>query len=174
MSFRAVLGMAAAALLTGCMTQSGTDYASVAQKVGPPKSGQSRVVVLQEPRKGLSMAFCACDMKLDGAPMGKLIAGSYAYADVPAGGHQLTASEVLFPGESRRDFVTQAGRTYYFLLKSSERHDAVTGGALIGGIVGAVAVSAVSSGSQNAGPADLLPLDEAAAKTTLAQLQLAQ
>jgi hypothetical protein len=40
--------------------------------------------------------------------------------------------------------------------------------------VGAVAVSAVSSGSQNTGPADLFALDESAAKTTLAELQLAQ
>jgi Protein of unknown function (DUF2846) len=160
--------------LTGCMTQSGTDYATVAQKVGPPKPGHSRVLVLQEQRKGLSMAFCQCDMKVDGAPMGKVAPGTYVYADVPAGRHELTANEVLFPGETRREFVTQAGRTYYFVMKTSERHDAVTGGALIGGIVGAVAVSAVSSGSQNTGPVDLFALDESAAKATLAELQLAQ
>ena len=45
---------------------------------------------------------------------------------------------------------------------------------MLGGIVGVVATSLVTSGSQNTGPADLFPLDEATAKTTLAELQLAQ
>lgn len=165
----------AAMLLSGCMTdRAGTEYAAVAQKVGPPRSGQSRVVVLQEKRQGLSMAICACDMKIDGEAMGKVTVGTYAFADRPAGRHQLVASELLFPGETKRDFNTESGRTYYFLIKSSERHDAVSGGALLGGIVGAVAASAVTAGGQNAGPAELLPLDEAAARTRLADLQQVQ
>lgn len=174
--FRRGLALSAAVmLLSGCMTnQAGTDYAAVVQKIGPPKPGQSRVVVLQEKRKGLSMAICACDMKLDGEPIGKVTVGSYAYADRPAGRHQLIAAETLFPGETRHDFTTVAGRTYYFLVRSSERHDAVTGGAIFAGIVGVVATSVVTSGSQNTGPADLFPLDETTAKTTLAELQLAQ
>ena len=45
----------------------------------------------------------------------------------PAGPHQLTATEVMFPGETKRDFSTAPGRTYFFLVKSSARHDAVTG-----------------------------------------------
>ena len=163
------------ALLSGCVSdQVGTDYAAISQKVGPPKPGQSRIVVLQEKRHGLSMAFCACDMKLDGEPIGKVIAGTYAYADRPAGRHQLGASESLFPGETKHDFATDSGRTYYFLIRSSERHDAVTGGALMGGLVGIAAASVITSGSQNAGPAELFPLDEPTARTTLAELQLAQ
>ena len=78
------------------------------------KAGQSRVVVLQQKRDGLSMAICACDVKLDGSPMGKVMVGTYAYADLPAGPHQLVASEVLFPGDTRRDFTTAPGRTYFF------------------------------------------------------------
>jgi len=74
----------------------GTDYAAISQKVGPPKPGQSRVVVLQQKRDGLSMAICACDAKVDGSPMGKVMVGTYAYADLPAGPHQLVASETLF------------------------------------------------------------------------------
>jgi hypothetical protein len=172
---RGVALSAAAMLLSGCVSDGvGTDYASVAQKIGPPKSGHSRIVVLQEKRKGLSMSLCACDMKLDGEPIGKVLVGTYAYADRPAGRHRLVASEVLFPGETVRDFTTDSGRTYYFLVRSSERHDAVTGGAMLGGIVGVVATSLVTSGSPNTGPADLFPLDEAAAKTTLVELQLAQ
>ena len=57
--------LAAATLLSGCMTQgAGSEYAAVVQKIGPPKPGQSRVVVLQEKRQGLSVSVCACDMKL--------------------------------------------------------------------------------------------------------------
>jgi uncharacterized protein DUF2846 len=144
------------------------------QKIGPPKPGQSRVVVLQEKRQGLSVSVCACDMKLDGQPMGKVIYGSYAYADRPAGRHQLVASETLFPGETTSEFNTESGRTYYFLIRSSERHDAVNTSAVIGGLVGVAAAAIVTSGNQNSGPADIFPLDEAAAKTTLAELQLAQ
>jgi hypothetical protein len=171
---RGVALLAAAMLLSGCVSDGiGTDYASVAQKIGPPKSGRSRIVVLQEKRKGLSMALCACDMKIDGEPIGKVLVGTYVYADRPAGRHQLVASEILFPGETKRDFTTDSGRTYYFLVRSSERHDAVSGGAILGGIVGVVAASVVTSGSENTGPAELHPLDEATARTTLAELQLA-
>jgi hypothetical protein len=173
--FRRGMLLAAAVLLSGCVTdQAGTDYASVVQKIGPPKPGHSRIVVLQEKRNGLSLALCACEMKLDGEPLGKVTVGTYAYADRPAGPHQLTATELFFPGETKRDFTTASGRTYYFLIKSSERHDAVTGGAMFAGVVGVVATSVVTSGSQNTGPADLFPLEEPAARTTLAELSLVQ
>lgn len=172
---RGMLACAAAALLSGCVSdQVGTDYAAIAQKVGPPKAGQSRVVVFQEKRQGLSMAFCACDMKLDGEPIGKVIVGSYVYADRPAGRHQLIASEALFPGDTKRDFATESGRTYYFLIRSSQRHDAVAGGGLAGGLLGMAAASVITSGSENTGPAEFFPLDEPTARTTLAELQLAR
>ena len=170
---RVALLLATAGLLSGCVT-AGADFASVVQKIGPPKPGHSRVVVLQAKRQGLSLAVCACDMKLDGEAIGKVTYGTYAYADRPAGRHQLTATEALFPGETKHDFATVPGRTYYFLVKSSERHDVVTGGAIVGGIVGVVATAMVTSSKENDGPADLLALDEAAAKTTLAELKLAQ
>ena len=173
--FRRAVALLAAVLLSGCMTdRAGTEYAAIAQKVGPPKPGHSRIVVLQEKGKGLGLSVCVCQMKLDGESMGKVGVGTYAYADRPAGPHQLTAAETMFPGETRHDFTTAPGRTYYFLIRSSERHDAVTGGAMFAGIAGVVATSVVTSGSQNVGPADLFPLDEATAKTTLAELQLAQ
>src|SRR4030095_16708263 len=146
---------------------------AISQKIGPPKPGQSRVVVLQQKRDGLSMALCACDMKLDGSPIGKVLVGTYAYADVPAGPHQVPATEVLFPGETKRDFTTAPGRTYFFLVKSSARHDAVTGTTIVAGLAGAVVASVVTSGSGTTGPADLIPLDEPTARTTLAELQLA-
>jgi len=167
--------LAGAALLSGCVSDGvGTDYAAIVQKVGQPKAGQSRIVVLQEKRQGLSMALCACDMKLDGNPIGKVTTGTYAYADRPAGWHQLVASETLFPGDTKRDFTTVSGRTYYFLIRSSERHDTVTGGAVAFGLAGALVASAATSGTENQGPAELLPLDEPAAKTALAELELVQ
>jgi hypothetical protein len=172
---RCVALLAGGLLLSGCMSDRvGTDYAAVSQKLGPPKAGQSRVVVLQEKRQGLSMALCACDVKLDGTPIGKVIFGTYAYADRPAGRHQLVASEVLFPGDTTRDFATESGRTYFFLIRSSERHDSVTGVTMVAGLAGALVASAASAGSANPGPADFFPLDEPTARTTLAELQLAQ
>lgn len=152
----------------------GTEYAAVAQKIGPPGAGHSRIVVFQEKSKNLGLNACACEMKLDGEPIGKVIVGTYAYADRPAGPHQLVASEALFPGETRRDFTTQSGRIYCFVARSSERHDAVAGGAILGGIAGVVAASVVTSGNQNPGPVDFFPLDEATAKIALAELRLAQ
>jgi hypothetical protein len=174
--FRGGAALAACALLvSGCVSDGvGNDYATVAQRIGPPKPGQSRIVVLQEKRNGLSMSFCACDMKLDGSPIGKVIVGTYVYADRPAGRHQLVASEALFPGDTTREFTTESGRTHYFLVRSSERHDAVTGVTMVAGLAGALVASAATSGSQNPGPAVLFPLDEKAARTTLAELQLAQ
>jgi hypothetical protein len=167
--------LAVGLLLSGCVSDRiGTDYAAIAHKVGPPKPGQSRIVVLQEKRDGLSMALCACDLKLDGSPIGKVTVGTYVYADRPAGRHQLTASEVLFPGETKRDITTESGRTYFFLVRSSERHDAVTGVTMIGGLAGAVVASVATYGNENPGPANFFPLDESTARTTLAQLQLAE
>ena len=166
--------LAGAVLLSGCVSDGvGTDYAAISQKMGPPKSGQSRIVVLQEKRKGLSMALCACDMKLDGSPIGKVTYGTYVYADIPAGRHQLLASETLFPGDTKRDFSTEPGRTYFFLVRSSERHDALVGMTMVGGLAGAVVGSVATSGNANPGPAEIYPLDEPAARTTLAELKLA-
>ena len=109
MYWRWVVLAIAAVLLLGCASQrTGFDYAGMMQRAGPPRPGQSRIVVLQEKRDGLSMAFCACDVKLDGNSVGKVIVGTYLYVDRPAGRHQLLASEVLFPGETKRDITTES------------------------------------------------------------------
>src|SRR5215470_14474987 len=134
---RGVLLLAVAGMLAGCVSdQVGTDFASVSQKIGPPRAGHARVVLLQDKRNGLSMSFCACEVKLDGAPLGKVLAGKYVYADRPAGRHQLLVSELLFPGDTMREIVMEAGRTHFYLIKSSARHDAATGGAILGGLAG--------------------------------------
>ncbi|WP_245321781.1 DUF2846 domain-containing protein [Bradyrhizobium sp. LTSPM299] len=161
-------------LMSGCVSDGvGTDYAAISQKVGPPKPGQSRIVVLQEKRKGLS-AFCGCDVKLDGEPIGKVAIGTYVFADRPAGRHQFIASETLFPGDTTYNFSTEPGRTYFFLVRASERYASVSGVTMMGGLVGGVIASAVTANAANPGPADFFALDEPTARTTLAELQLAQ
>jgi hypothetical protein len=42
----------------------------------------------------------------------------------------------------------------------------------VGGIAGALVTSGASSGSENPGPVDFVALDEAAARTAIAELQL--
>jgi hypothetical protein len=167
--------LAGAALLSGCVGDGvGADYAAIAQKVGPPKAGQSRVVVFQEKRQGLSIALCACQIAVDGSPVGKVTAGTYVYADRPVGRHQLVVTESLFPGETRREFTTVPGRTYYFLVRTSERHDTMTGGAVVGGLAGMLVTAVATSDKEAQGPAQLIPLDESNAKIALAELELAQ
>jgi len=141
-------------------------------KLGPPRAGQARIVVLQE--KITAFGATVCDMKLDGDPVGRLRPGTYVYADRPAGRHQLLATETLFPGESKRDITTQSGRTYFFLARTSDRHNAVTGMTMVAGLAGGLVTAAVTSGGDSTGPVDLFPLDEAAARVTLTELQLAE
>lgn len=175
MSWRgAALPLIVAGLLSGCVSdRSGFDYAAISQKVGPPKPGQSRIVIISEKANGMESAVC--DLKVDGAAVGnRLTPGTYVYADRPAGRHELVASQTLFPGETKRDFTTAPGRTYFFLAKNSERSKAVTGGVMIGGLTGALVASAITAGNANPGPVDLYPLDEGATRTTLAGLQLAE
>ena len=164
--------LAVGAMLTGCVSdQVGTDFASVSRKIGPPRAGQARVVFLQDKREGLSMAICGCEVKLDGTSLGHVLAGKYAYADRPAGRHDVLLTEALFPGDTKREIVMEAGRTHFYLIKSSARHDATTGGALLGGLAGLAVVSVATAGEANPGPAELVALDEATARTKLAELQ---
>jgi hypothetical protein len=170
---RGVAMCVAAVFLSGCASErTGFDYAGVVQKLGPPRPGQSRIVLLQEKASGLTATIS--DVKLDGRPMGILKAGTYIYADRPAGRHQLLATETLFPGESKHDIKTESGRTYFFLAKTSERHNTVTGATIVGGLAGMVAASVVTSGNDSTGPVDFVSLDEAAARTMLAEMQLAE
>ena len=53
MSGRGIALLGVLLSLSGCVTAKiGTDYAAVSQKMGPPKPGQSRIVVLQQKRDG--------------------------------------------------------------------------------------------------------------------------
>jgi Protein of unknown function (DUF2846) len=160
-------------LLSGCVTDKvGTDYAATPQRIGPPPAGQSRVVLLAPQKKGLLFQGTVCDVTLDGATVGALKIGTYLYVDRPVGRHQLGATQSLFPGETKTDVTTQAGRVYFFLVQASQRSKAVSAGAMVGGVAGALVASGASSGSENPGPVDFVPLDEAAARTKIEELQL--
>jgi hypothetical protein len=174
MSWRnAALPLIVAGLLSGCMSdRTGFDYAAISQKVGPPKPGQSRIIVLSE--KGNNFSAAGCNLAVDGNAAGAVNPGTYVYVDRPAGRHELVATQALFPGDTKREITTAAGRTHFFLVKNSSRGDTLKGGAMIGGLVGMAVASAVTTGTDNPGPVELYPLEESAARTILANLQLAE
>lgn len=143
------------------------------QKVGPPRAGQARIVVLRE-KAYAGIADSGWDVRLDGGPMSDLKTGTYVYADRAAGQHQLSATASLFPGVSQQDISTQSGRTYFFLARPSERAKVLGGMSAAGGVAGLLVGAAVTSGNSNPGPLDFFPLDEVAARTTIAELRLAE
>jgi Protein of unknown function (DUF2846) len=174
MFLRALVLLSAAVLLCGCETErDGIDYSAMTQRVGAPRPGQARVVILREKGYG-GITDAAWEIQLDGAPMNGLRSGTYVYSDRPAGPHQLTATEPAFPGVTHRDITAQAGQTYFFVARPSERKSAILASTAGVGLVGFALSSAMTSGYSNQGPFDLLPLDETAARTTIAELRLGQ
>jgi len=158
-----------ALMLSGCASsRPGTEYLAITQKIGPPRPGQSRIVVMSE----RSLMGAGCDLTVDGGAVGKVRPGTYVYADRPAGKHQLLATQTLFPGDTKRDITTESGRTYFFQIKNSDRTNTMVGFAFMGGLAGMAVAAAATSGNDNPGPVDFIPLDEATAQTTLASLQL--
>src|ERR1700716_2128205 len=145
-------------MLSGCVTErSGVNFTSMSQKIGPPKAGQARVVLFREPAYA-GIIDEGWNIKLDGTPMGDLKTGTYVYADRPAGRHQLSYTVALFPGVSQRDFTVVPGRTYFYLAKLSDRAKALNTASAAGGLVGLAVGAAVTSGDNNPGPVDFLPL----------------
>jgi hypothetical protein len=113
-----------ALLLCSCQTteRGGLDYAAMTQKVGPPKAGQARIVMLRE--KTFSIVDADSRFELDGVPIQGLKTG-YVYADRPAGQHRFAASEGGFPGTTEIDIAVQSGRTYFYVVRMSERKAAI-------------------------------------------------
>jgi len=175
MLLRGLVLLVAAALLCGCETtaRSGLDYSETLRKIGPPKAGQTRIVVLRE--KGFSgLADAGWGFKLDGTPLSGLKTGTYVYADRPAAGpHWFVAEEPGFPGVTHVEFSARSGETLFFVARVSERKNAVIANASTG-LLGYGLTLAMTSGYKNQGPVDFLALDETAARTTIAELKLAQ
>lgn len=173
MFWRGMVALAAAALLCGCETtqRNGLDYAAMTQKVGPPKAGHGRIVMLREKDFG-NIVDRAFEFQLDGTPVQGLRTGTYVYVDRPAGQHQFVAEEAAL-GVTRVDFAAQSGQTVFFVTRMSERKSAVIANASTG-LLGWGLTLAMTSGYKNQGPLDFLPLDEQAARTTIAELRLAE
>ena len=100
-------GLAAGRLWT---QRDGLDYSAIARKVGPPKAGHARIVVLREKGfGGMSMGrgtFSSMERRspaLRSAPSPSPI--------VQHGKHELTATEAAFPGVTRHEITAQSGQT---------------------------------------------------------------
>jgi len=170
----AVTLLVAALLISGCVIErSGLDFASMSQKVGPPKPGQARIVMFRE-KAYAGLIDQGWDVKLDGESMPDLKTGTFVYADRPAGHHELSSTMALFPGVTRRDFVVASGRTYFFLAKLSDRARTLNAMSAAGGLAGVVVASAMTSGDSNPGPLDFFPLEETAARAAITDLRLGQ
>jgi Protein of unknown function (DUF2846) len=173
MLWRIVVLSIVAVGISGCVTaKNGADFASLSQKIGAPKSGQARIVVFREPAHGLIDP--GVDVKLDGQPMGDLKAGTYAYADRPAGRHQLSCESAAFPGVTRQDINVGAGRTHFFVARPSERARTLAVTSAVGGLAGLAVGTAMTSGDGNPGPIDFVPLEEGAARQAIAELRLSE
>jgi len=169
---RSVFVICLALALSGCVSDgTNADFATVSQQIGSPKAGQSRIVVLRQ--KSFVGAVVGWDAKLDGAPLPSVKNGTYVYADLPAGSHMLSASEIMFPGETSMKISTAPGKTYFFLMQISERGQQLMGAQMAGGLVGLAVGAAVTSDSQNPGPYVFQPVDEGRAKSMIAELSLA-
>ncbi|MCP3444626.1 hypothetical protein [Bradyrhizobium sp. CCGUVB14] len=174
MLLRGLVLLVAAALLCGCETtaRSGLDYSETLRKIGPPKAGQARIVVFREKGFG-GLADAGWGFKLDGTPLSGLKTGTYVYADRPAAGpHWFVAEEPGFPGVTHVEFSARPGETLFFVARVSERKNAVIANASTG-VLGYGLTLAMTSGYKNQGPVDFLALDETAARTTIAELKLA-
>jgi hypothetical protein len=172
--WRGVALLIAVLLLGGCETQrNGLDYSAVARKVGPPKPGHARIVVLREKGFG-GIVDSQFEVQLDGTPMVGLKTGTFVFADRPTGRHELTATEAAFPGVTKYEITAQAGQTHYFVARTSKRKNAMIGATAGagGGILGLAIGVAVTSGFDNPGPVDFFPLDDGAARAAIAELKL--
>jgi hypothetical protein len=78
-----------------------------------------------------------------------------------------------FPGVTRVDFTAQSGQTVFFVARFSERKTATIANASTG-LLGYGLTLAMTAGYKNQGPMDFLALDDTAARTTIAELKLAQ
>jgi hypothetical protein len=173
MSWRGAAVLFAALVLSGCETaRSGLDYSGMMQRIGPPKPGQSRIVILREKGFG-GIVDGGWQVQVDGQQMSGLKTGTYVYADRGTGQHQLGATEAGFPGVTRLDIATVSGRTYFYVARPSNRKTAFAANASTG-VLGYVLTAALTTAYENPGPLDFFPLDDTAAKVTIAELRPAE
>jgi len=166
---RILLCFLAAAALAGCaVAREGATLTSV----GPLRPGQARVVVFRPPGNG-GLLDVGWAVRLDGAPLGNIKTGTFAYVDRSAGHHQLSFSDANFPRPSLFDFDAAPGRTYVFRIEMNEKGRMILAGSVSAGLAGLVVTSAIGAASDDRGIYDFIPVDEATGHEILAQLRLA-
>jgi len=160
----AVLGCAATSTGTGSTT------ATASKTVGPPKPGQSRVVLMRTGGAGVDWR-----VQLDGQLMDGLRAGTFVVRDRPPGHHQfMYANAAQLARPSLQEFDTVAGRTYYYRIDLNERGWLVESGNMQAGALPMLVTSAIAAAASDKGLYDFIPLDEKAARAELAALQPAE
>ena len=162
-------------MAAGCAgpARTGATLDTLTKDIGAPKAGHTRVIVIRD--KAFPGIFdSGWEVRLDGAPIGDLKTGTFAYRDGRAGSHQLSFER---PGDlsraSRQDFAAAPGRTYFFRLDINEKGRTVSAMSSQAGLVGLFVSSAVSSAVDQRGLFDFTPLDEATARQAIAELRLA-
>jgi hypothetical protein len=159
---RVVLSVFVAAMVTGCVTASGPTYLSVAHKGLEP--GRARVVAYSDESAG-------GEIKIDGLSFGTIANRSFIFRDVPAGLHQITGEQAGYPGVTRRELSAAPGHTYYFAIRMSQRAKTLSTAVTFAGLAGyAVAAAATSD---DGGPVDIIPVDEATARQAISEFKMA-
>jgi hypothetical protein len=167
-SWQLYLASALAAVLAGCVTQSGPPLSSLATVDGPPR-GMARIVVVRGEQTSLMLRYRDFPVKLDGEPLGDLAVGRFAYLDRPGGSHQLSAEICCISGVTRHDFMAVSGRMYYFRASLNEKVNDIGVVTMISPIAGAIASTTTYNDRQ--GPINLTPMSEAEAKQVIAAAQ---
>ena len=145
--------------LGGCVAQ-GPPYDPA--RLPALDQGAARILVFRE--SGLIGAAAPIPVDLDGQPLAALAQDGYAWGDVPAGRHQLSAANWL--GTSRLLIDLPAGSIAYV---------EAGWGPLAGNIFDRVPVSAPGAvASEQAGPYTLALVDPAAAEDALARSRRSQ
>jgi hypothetical protein len=170
-----MLALFAVLILAGCAgpERTGATLDALNKRVGLPRPGQARVVVLRS--KEFHFFDVGWKVFLDQVAMGDLKTGTFVYGDVPAGQHQLLFSR---PGDfsraSHQEFATASGRTYYFRLVMNQKGAMVSASQVSAGLVGLMVSSAVSSAVDDRGFFDFVALDDAAARAAMAESRLSE
>jgi hypothetical protein len=137
-----------------------------AASLGPSPAGSARIVLIRE--DNFVMKLRGFPVTVDGEPAIDLSNASYLAFARPAGHHRLSVQLFDFPGVTVHELDAVAGRTYYLIVRLNDNGNSVMAGAMFG--LAGYAITAAAAASNNRGPVDFIPVDEATARRTFAAL----
>jgi hypothetical protein len=168
---RVPVTLGALAVLIGCAP---TRPGATLDAIAPLRPGLARVVVLRDKAFG-QIADAGFQAYLDEAPLGDLKTGTFVFRDIPAGQHKLFFSRPLeLYRASQKEFSAAPGHIYHFRLEANDKGNWILAGAVLGGVVGLAATSAITAAADERGLFDFTQLDDAAASAAMAELRLAE